>query len=706
MPLSAHAFLPNTAFWGQHPPQLKFTTSSQSIYQSNCSGVATIQTQNFQGVATNVSSSLTVNLAGSNLTFYSDPDCTSAVTSITVASGTNTSNFYFVAGATGSLPITASATSYKSVTQSETISTNPFVWTGNGGNANWATAGNWSGGAAPGAANVAVFDGSCVSNCSPTIAAAINVGGVRLAAGYVGTVTQNSSVNLTLGSSGWVQLAGTFVGSSGANAIDISGDWALVGGNYTSTAGTLRVNGSVFKVSGSPTFAHNGGTLQFNQGWGYHPSITPGSVTYNHVTFSGNESFYNLNGGTMTIAGNLTIANPSSANYGSISSGTLLVSGNVSAPAYGYTQSSGGLIKLAGNASGQTITGASTASFLPLTIDTGTNPVTLSGTIRIDQGNYTVVSMGTLTATGSTLAIAADGPSATVTPGSGTYGNVTIEQAWNGTIINVSGTWNVGGALSLLGQNHINGGTINAYGDIVTSTYLYGGSTTVVVAGNASGQTISGTTAGAALPHLTIAAGSNNVTLSGTVTLGGNFTYTSGNLIATGSTLVFDPGCGGVTIAPGSIVYNNVQFMTAGCSFTGDTLSGTLNVGGNLTINTDHQIQAGTLAVAGNLTMSSLQGGSASITFNGSSAQTVTQTGGTFPSGTITVNNASGISLGSDVTWNGSSQTTTVTSGSIDMAGHNLTLHALSLNGNALTKNGGVLTVGTGSSPYGGTVNP
>lgn len=708
MILPAHATLPSVAFWVPHLSKLKFTTSAQSIYRSNCSGVATLQTLNFQGAATNVSSDLTVNLTGANLTFYSDSNCTSTVTSITVKSGTNSTNFYFVASVTGSLPVTASAASYTNASQTETISTNPFVWAGGGGDANWSTAANWSGGAAPGAANIAVFDSTCVSNCSPSIAASINVGGVRINSSYAGTITQNSGVTITLGSSGWIQAAGTFVGSSGGDAITVSGPWALTGGSYTSTSGTLQVNGSFYKVSGSPTFSHNGGLLQFNQAWGSSPSITPGSVTYKNVKFSGDQSSYNLNGGTMTIAGDLTISNPfSTQGYGSLSSGTILVSGNLNLLNNGYEQGSGLTVKLVGNAAGQTVTGVANSILRgDLIIDTGTNPVTFSGTVSLYNSNFTVASVGTFTSTGSTFNFNPGSGTTTITGGSATLNNLSITLGADGCVVNISGTLNVAGKLTLDGQNYINGGTINAYGDIATGTYSYSGSATIVAAGNAAGQTISGTTAAAKFPNVTIAAGSNTVTLSGSVSMGRNFTYTSGNLVATGSTLFVSSDCTAPTITPGSAVYNNVQFIGTNCTFLNETLSGTFNIAGNLTLSSLHLINGGALAVAGNTSITSGYGGTASITFSGSSAQTVTQTGGSFPSGAVTVNNASGITLGSDVTWNGSSQTTAVTSGSISMAGHNLTLHALNLNGNTLTKGGGVLTVATGASPYGGTVNP
>jgi hypothetical protein len=92
--------------------------------------------------------------------------------------------------------------------------------------------------------------------------------------------------------------------------------------------------------------------------------------------------------------------------------------------------------------------------------------------------------------------------------------------------------------------------------------------------------------------------------------------------------------------------------------------------------------------------------------------QTLSITSGspTIPGTVITVNNASSVLTLSGSVNLGSSTGISVTSGSVNMAGFNLTTKTLSLGSNTLTKNGGVLTVngtvvGTGSL-YGGTVNP
>ncbi len=92
------------------------------------------------------------------------------------------------------------------------------TWDGGGGDDNWSTAANWSDDTAPGASDVATFDGTSTKAC--TIDANISVAGIDINPGYTGTVTQSASVTVTVGTSNYNQAAGTFTG--GNSAIDIN----------------------------------------------------------------------------------------------------------------------------------------------------------------------------------------------------------------------------------------------------------------------------------------------------------------------------------------------------------------------------------------------------------------------------------------------------------------------------------------------------
>ena len=90
-------------------------------------------------------------------------------------------------------------------------------------------------GAVPGASDIAVFDADCDNNA--TIAANWSVAGIDMKSGYTGTVTQNTSITVTVGTSDYIQADGTFTG--GNSTIDMNDDFTLSGGTFTSTSLTL-----------------------------------------------------------------------------------------------------------------------------------------------------------------------------------------------------------------------------------------------------------------------------------------------------------------------------------------------------------------------------------------------------------------------------------------------------------------------------------
>ncbi len=558
--------------------KLKITTGAQSIDTQSCSGVVTIETDNAANVATNVSSNLTVNLtAASNLTYYSDSSCTSAITTTTVTSGTHLKSIYFASGIIGSYPFAATATGYSSVNQTETVTAFAFTWMGGGGNTAWSTAGNWAGGAAPGSGNMAVFDANCSSNCSPTTTAAVSIQGIKILSGYTGTITQGA-FTFTVGTSGWIQSGGTFLGNNAGTAMSVTNSFTVSGGSFTSTSGTLTIvstAGIVLSVTGS-AFTANGGILAFSSGWVASSSITPGTSTYNNVTFNSNNVTTTLNSGTMKVGGSLTF---SDGGYGdTFNSGTFSVSGNVTGNTTGPVLGSA-LVSMAGSAGGQTV---NAGAYPKLAIVAGANNVTLSGTITV--GAYSVTSVGTLTTTGSTLVI--------------------------------------------------------------------------------------------------------------------NLAFNSGT----------------ISIPFGSATYNNITLKANQATY--DLGGSTVNISGNLllyALNYGMTVNNGTLAVAGNVTTNTTAGaigGTAAVTMNGAASTTVTITAGSYPTGNVVVNKTGGtyITLATNVSWNNVGQSTSVTSGSISMAGFNLTLKSLTLSaGTSITRTGGTLTVNgsvIGAGAYsGGTIN-
>ncbi|MFZ5854973.1 MAG: S8 family serine peptidase [Chloroflexota bacterium] len=106
------------------PTKLAFTTSAFTGVYGQCIGPITVQTQNASNVATNVTSSTTVNLAtDATGTFSSGATCATSITNVVIATGNNSGTFYYRAGTVGdgTHQLTASATGLTSASQNQAI---------------------------------------------------------------------------------------------------------------------------------------------------------------------------------------------------------------------------------------------------------------------------------------------------------------------------------------------------------------------------------------------------------------------------------------------------------------------------------------------------------------------------------------------------------------------------------------------------------
>lgn len=709
---TASAQLHKFAFMKKRGSYLTFSTAAQSIFKNNCSAVATVQHRNSSGAAANVTSNLTVNLTTpDSVVFYSDVGCINPISSVVIASGSSTASFYFVSTANGSPQINAEATNYNLISQVETINTNPYVWSGGGADANWATALNWSGGAVPGSTNIALFDSTCTVNCSPTIALNTTVGGVRIETGYSGTITQEATRTLTVNSRGWIQKAGTFQGADAT--ITIGAIFNQTGGVFASTSGNLITKSHVYQTGG--TFTHRSGHFVWNTSccstWDLQ-LLSP----LNHLSFNEINAAINVIN-TVTVLGNL-VFNDGNSSGGSLSgTGTLEVWGDVTIT--NFSAGSGGLIKLVGTS--QTITGTADKTISNLEI-ASQGTVTLAGDIEV-EGNFTHTS-GTIIPGTSTLRFPKQ-RSRTITANNTNINNLQLN-AYNSTLT-LNGTMNVGGALTLDNGGNSDpislagGGIINLSGNLNivswNNKYSDDNYTVNLVGDNTRTQTITGTS-GAYINNLAINSASA-INLVGNIDVVRNYTYiASGAFNAGTSTLSFKANSGATTITPGTATYKNVTFSNKATNSNNTyTISGTMDISGNLVLdqtNLGNVLNSGTLVVGGNISLNYFNGGTTALTLNGTGAQTISRTGGTFPRGNISIAKASGsIELASAISWNGTGQGTTVAAGAlniINMNNYALTLTSLNLNGNTVTKGGGALTVGgvvAGTGPlYSGTVDP
>jgi len=488
------------------------------------------------------------------------------------------------------------------------------TWLGES-DSNWNTAGNWSGGAVPGASQFVMFDERCglqENNCNVTINANVSVLGVTLASTYTGIITQSSGVTISTGT--WAQASGTFTGSSGNDAININ-LFTQSGGTYTATAGTFTLGRNtgwdiptdyVFTVTGG-TFNHNNGTIKFTgaANYGYYGTSVINvneSINFNNVTVEVWEGYMSLYGSVYSVA----------------SGDTVVVNGTFTqeAGAIGGTWNTKGNIAIGSHATGGEIS---------LTGSTNT-------TYAYTSGGY-----------GPGFIINKDSNSVTVTPASGTA-NLTIAKftLTKGSFTAPTGTLNVSAS-----------GTSQTSFQISSGTAFNNNSGTMEFSGGGGSCSVGLTI------DVDTSVTFNNVTENLGAPHGNCWNYYNSLSLASGDSAI--------------VAGNFTQ--------TSGYLNGNWTINGNATIN------------------STANGGDASLTFSGTSNQSITNSGGANPAGTWIINKSSGaVTLANDLSLNSSGQDLTLTSGTLDLAGHNLTVNDVfsSASGTTLKLQGNeTVTVGT-----------
>ena len=259
----------------------------------------------------------------------------------------------------------------------------------------------------------------------------------------------------------------------------------------------------------------------------------------------------------------------------------------------------------------------------------GTAAITVNGAFALSGGSFTSTT-AILTVTG-----------AFTRSGSGTFAhnggtvafstsNVTIDVGGSLAFNNVSfvsgtktiaagSTLIVGGTLNLAG-GAVNTGTLAAQADISAQVGFTGGGTATLLIDGAGAQTFTGfhTLAAGSLPNVNIAKPSGTLTLAGTLRTARNWTYTSGGLVATGSTLIFN----GTQTITGSHSLDTVQVRGGTLTIAAGT---TLTVTGPLNLFSG-SLSTGTLAAQADISAQvGFTGGSATLLINGTGAQLLTQ---------------------------------------------------------------------------------
>ena len=392
-------------------------------------------------------------------------------------------------------------------------------------------------------------------------------------------------------------------------------------------------------------------------------------TTTQAVTFDGTstkdctiDSLGSWSGGTFTIAAGYT--------------GT--ITQNVAITMGAYSQAAG------------TYSGGSTATTFNSTFDlTGGTFTATSGTWT-QVGNLTI-SGGTFNNNSGNLSIETGDANRTMNTGTATFNNVTINQVTsNARIITITGTMDIDGNLTITSlADGLVGGTITVAGNITTTDSSVSSSgapqmsTNIKLDGTGS-QTVGASGGTGVLPVLTINKSSGTTTIQDSIIAVGGFTHTAGTVVTTGST---------VTLGDSTLAGHYTADVTGGIGFNNVTVNisnirtltisgGTLDVNGNLTISSV-SVMTGPITVAGNLS-STVGGvsGTATITLDGTGSQTITVNSGAtnydLPDGTFTINKASGTaSLAGNATtaFNATNQDLTITSGTLSLAGFNLTVN-------------------------------
>jgi len=475
-----------------------------------------------------------------------------------------------------------------------------------------------------------VFSGQLAINTGGTLGLGDNAGAVGTMTQSGGTITLTGTAALEVGGDGngtYIQTGGLITDS---NTGDIEIGSGTGNGTYTMSGGTLTSNGTflVGGGTGTATFNYNGGTLTFAQNMNINA----------HGTFNQNTNFnvsglagtplvlnsgavYNLNSGTLTIAGTMTTPGSSGISAASTATfnfaGGTVLSSNVST---GWQDGLNG-----------TVTNNSTLDTVQNNIDlTGT--LTGNGTLTIEGGN--TVTINTLGGSSSTGAWGIDVVSGTASLDASTFpSSGTMVTEASGTIeLADTGSHTLSGSVSGPGNFNVNFGsatsTLELSGPIALTgvTTLTGGGTLQVLdgsfqnigsAGNlligngASGGTVNINGTAGYNGTTTVTAGStlfaHNITsaaaLTNNGTLGSNSTITS----TLGAT-TFNIG-GSYAASTGTLL---IRMATVGNAVNTDVfaIAGTAHVGGTTFAVVNPIATTGTFTV---LTSSGLTGANAII---------------------------------------------------------------------------------------------
>ncbi|MCD6024373.1 MAG: transporter, partial [Fibrobacteria bacterium] len=481
------------------------------------------------------------------------------------------------------------------------------------------------------------------------------------------TVAQGTYNNLTLANTSGKQTAGGNLAVNGTltttagGTLDMTAAFTLGG-----TLATITNNGTIETASpttNSPTPIAPGrswgGTIVYDAVAGLQTVV---AGTYNNLTLA-NASGENVAGGNLVVNGALTTTAGGSLQMGSSATltGTLATITNngfiktsvptsTSSEPLGSGKTWGGT----GTVEYELLTGAQTVvtgTYNNLTLEntSGTNvaseDVTVNAVLTTAAGGTFDMGTGVLTATGvpshagilrtentAAAPISANktwggtviytGVTGTQTVVAGTYNNLTLSNA-SGTN-SAGGAVIVGGILTLgTGSFAVGSNTLSLNGPAIAGTpasLVTTSSSSLSFGGSAPGLSLPGSVT--ALNNLTLN-NTNGLSLSGSPTLSGTLTLTTGALTVGSNTLTLN----GPTIAgtPANLATSASSSLSFGGSASGVLVPSSVAALANLTLNNGNGITLGaSLAISGALTQTSgnIAVGANTLTVNGSHTAT------------------------------------------------------------------------------------
>ncbi|MDB5230349.1 MAG: Mucin-22, partial [Chitinophagaceae bacterium] len=517
-------------------------------------------------------------------------------------------------------------------------------------------------------------------------------GGQTVMAGTYSNLTLSNTSN-TNTASGTLTVNGVLTTTSGG-ILDM-GTTALLAGTLTTITNNGTIITSVPTATSTVAIATGktwGGTVQYAAAAGSQ-TVVPG--TYNNLSLGGTSGTNTLTNGDITVGGVLNIATGTSFNFGAtatvhnviltgtgpntlVNNGTMLMNGTgavahvlkiaaSSIAAFGtLTTGTGSKVEYTATAGSQVINASVTYNHLQIDNTSGTN--TVSGDLTIN-GILTTTAGGTLDMGTSTLSVT----------GAPAHAGILQTQNTSSTPLTTGKTW--GGTVE---YNAASGGQTIMAGTYSNLT-LSNTSNTNTASGTLTVNGVLTTTSGGTLDMGTTAllAGTlTTITNNGTIKTSVPTTTSATPIVASktwGGTIEYAASAGAQTIVAGT--YNNLKLSNTSGT---DAAGGTLTVNGVLTTTSGGTLDMGTTAL--------LAGTLSTITNNGTIKTSV-------PTATSTVAIATG------KTWGGTGtvQYAAATGSQTVVPG---TYNNLSLGGasgtNTLTNGditvGGVLTIATGTS--------